>query len=61
MADVTTQQHADLERRVAELEARLNQISIASERGMETQSLFPSSGSGTNGTSKQAARADHTH
>ena len=58
---VEQQQIADLEARLALLEARVNQIAISAERVFEFQALHPTAGEGTNGSSKQSARSDHTH
>ena len=51
----------ELERRIADLEARLNRFAINSERAGELGSLFLTAGAGNNGSAKTVARSDHTH
>lgn len=61
MVDQSLEQRIfDLEQRLAVLEARLNQISINSQRAMETQGMYLATG-GLNGTTKTWARSNHSH
>ena len=57
-----------MEREMKELRAEVadlkNRLDRADQNGLNTlwfRNLFPTAGSGTNGSANQAARSDHTH